>query len=51
MYYSGGEVISDAVDIVEDRNSEVVGVGVKDIGGCREGVEDIPGEEDYVMCI
>ena len=51
MYYSGGEVISDAVDIVEDRNSEVVGVGVKDIGGCREGVEDIPGEEEYVMCI
>ena len=51
MYYSGGEVISDAVDIVEDRHGEVVGIGVRDIGGCREGVEDIPGEEDYVMCI
>ena len=51
MYYSGGEIISDAVDVVEDRHGEVVGIGVKDIGGCREGVEDIPGEEDYVMCI
>ena len=50
MYYSGGEVISDAVDNVEDRNSEVVGVVVKDIGGCMEGVEDIPGDEEHVMC-
>ena len=35
------------MDIVDDRNSDVVGAVVKDVGGCMEGVEDIPGD---VMC-
>ena len=38
------------MDIVDDRNSDVVGAVVKDVGGCMEGVEDIPGDEENVMC-